>query len=92
MARRDTGMSRLKYWKIRCLDDHDCYSIRRKTKKEAMVDWASLLQDGSAKEVEDEEGFTEWKGFEPPRKIEINYRGGTFGLIDLVTSEGKPET
>ena len=88
MARRDTGMSRLKYWKIRCLDDHDCFSIRRKTKKEAMAVWAALLADGSAREVEDDDGFTEWKGFEPPEKIEIHYRGGAFGLMDNLLSEG----
>lgn len=29
-------MKKITYWKIQCIDDADCYSIRAKTKKKAL--------------------------------------------------------
>ena len=73
---------KLKYWKCKCLDDHDCYSIRAKTRKEAV-------------EIRNEynpEAFSE------PYREEIEYSSGfdlmtqAVGPFGLCEDENEPPT
>jgi len=51
---------KLTYWKCKCLDDHDCYSIRAKTRKEAV----------ERRDEYNPEAFSE------PYRVEIEYSSG----------------
>ncbi len=50
----------LTYWKARCLDDADCYSIRTKTKKECL---AQIEARGPS-------------SYSKPYKVEVEYSSG----------------
>lgn len=54
------------YWKAKCEEDNDCYSIRKKTKKEV---------------VEAVSKHWRPQGFSKPYKVEIEY-GNAFELCD----------
>jgi len=69
---------KLTYWKIQCHKDSNIYSIRAKTKKEAIKlyneDW-------------DKEGYKQWgEDFAYVEKIVINY-DDAFDLMDKILSE-----
>jgi hypothetical protein len=85
------SMSKLTYWKIACISDHDCFSQRFRTKREAVVEWKSMLEGGEAyeRELEDSRGnaYKEWVDYEPPEKVEVFYTGGVFGLMEELLSE-----
>ena len=63
---------RLTFWYAECLDDGDCYSIRERTKKEAV------------RQVELQDPYH--SKFGPVEKVVIEYADG-FELLDGVASE-----
>lgn len=71
------------YWKAKCLDDHDCYSLRAETKKdvERMLKDNGCVRghnfDGQACWVERESNYPR---FALPEKVQINYTS----RIDLI--------
>jgi len=77
-------MSKLTYWKMNCVDDSDCYSLRFRTKREAMAAWnayqAERPFDGAGQGL---------LNFEPPYKVEHEYEGGAFGLMMDLTGESR---
>jgi len=65
----------LTYWKAPSLWDHNCYSIRAKTKKECK------------RLLEAEGGAGEYHG--EIEKVVVEYEGGAFGLMmELIGYEG----
>lgn len=68
---------KLTYWYAECLDDADCYSIRTRTKREAVK-----LRAGYDVEPVNPERFG------PVIKVFVEYRDG-FDLLGKCTDEGK---
>jgi len=64
------------YWKAQCNFDHDCYSIRAKTKKECK----RLIE-------ENEEWGVSPGDYDEPEKIVIEYKNA-FDLVEILRSEG----
>jgi hypothetical protein len=63
---------KLTYWIAECLDDHKCYNIRAKTKKEVV----NILNNGY-----------DMTSFSEPRKVTVEY-GDAFDLMRRCLSEG----
>lgn len=79
---------KLTYWKIQCHDDSNIYSIRAKTKKEAIRVYKNMItnEDGTINESR-ANSFKEWgekKAY--VEKIVINY-DDAFDLVDLMHQE-----
>ena len=66
---------KLTYWCCACLDDHYVYSIRAKTRKEAL-----------RRKLEEDEGG---ESYGEPTKVTVEYRDG-FELLSLCLEEGGP--
>jgi len=78
------------YWKANCIDDHNAYSIRRRTKKEVLNALATLDLTLQAHADHDDKVFCTDEGyarFEAPEKIEI-VNDGQMDLIQIVLGEG----
>tara|TARA_Y100000593_G_scaffold3724_2_gene7302 strand:- start:334 stop:591 length:258 start_codon:yes stop_codon:yes gene_type:complete len=82
-------MSKLTYWKIPVEGDSDCYSLRFKTKSEAMQTWKNLVESGDAYQSPGHDGGLEWNNYAPPHKVEVEYSGGVFGLLLELTGEAR---
>ena len=68
-------MPKLIYW-VATQDDHPCYHIRAKTKKEVQAAIARINAD------------TEWKThFSAPQKVEVEYTNGFDLLMKCVAGE-----
>lgn len=67
----------LTYWICDCLDDHKCYSIRTRTKREAVA-----RREGGEYGSADR--------FDAPRKITITY-ADAFDLVTQALGEGGAE-
>lgn len=65
---------KLIYWRSQCLDDSDCYSIRRKTKKEVKAE----LKFRATRSIE----------FGPIEKVTMEYKDG-FELMDACLCEDR---
>jgi hypothetical protein len=65
-------MAKLVYWVVPCLDDHPCYNVRAKTKKQAL-EWAERHGDSY-----DSDRIT---------KVEVFYKDA-FDLMKLAMGEG----
>ena len=66
---------KLTYWIARCIADHDCYSIRARTKKEVLA-----LYNNPA--------IIDKKDFEAPKKVIVEY-SNSFDLLQQCLSEGR---
>ena len=86
MARKTTT-----YWKAPCLDDHDCYSLRARTKREVL---AQLDEAATKRGKHPEHGrcfIDNGSGaarFGIPEKVEIHYHD-QMDLIEQLTGEGR---
>jgi hypothetical protein len=70
-------MPNLTYWVAKINDDHRCYNIRTKTKKECLALVAASVGDGG-----------KWASrFETPKKVTVSYADG-FDLMDMCLNEG----
>ena len=65
---------KLTYWYAECRDDHDCYSIRTRTKREATETKASREMHHGQQ-------------YGPVVKVVVDYRDG-FELMFMCNSEG----
>lgn len=82
-------MSKLTYWKVPVEGDGDCYSLRFKTKAEAMLAWDELVENGDAYQSPGYGGELTWNNYAPPYKVEVEYFGGVFGLLQELTGEAR---
>lgn len=90
---------KLTYWKADCLTDSDCYSIRTRTRREALE---ALHSEGLVKayggfakresvEAAHERGVEVdyWElRYGPLRKVTVEYESG-FDLMEMCMSEGR---
>lgn len=79
------------YWKAKCRDDADCYSIRARTKREVLAELAEhgcrRGKDGYGEPcfVDGDDGVS--PRFDLPEKVQINYTD-QMDLIQQLRGEG----
>ena len=83
-------MSTLVYWKLNRLDDHNAYSLRFRTKQEAVRAYASILQSGTVTIDGHTHDVTHCKYGEPV-KVVVSYTGGVFGAVCRMMEEDCPD-
>lgn len=70
---------KLVYWACRCLDDSSAYNIRERTMKEALKKRDEYNKGGGM-------------SYGPVTKVEVDYHGGAFGLMQALMGEGGAES
>lgn len=76
------------YWKAKCLDDHDCYSLRARTKKEVMA-LIDAYGCTLSKNRDDEPCYVngDYPRFSLPVKVTLHYTD-QMDLIQQLRGEG----